>query len=135
MKKFLLIIMSLTTIFMFNGCSSTNNYLLKGCYQSETTSEGYVVVMSVNPDDTTFVQYIQQREVNRGTYDGNEDKIYTLDGDNMSMSITLGKDNSFDITIKTINDGKPITMKNINDVPTYYSTVFDDIDNYKKLLD
>ncbi|MBE6053511.1 MAG: hypothetical protein E7212_06290 [Clostridium sartagoforme] len=135
MKKFMLLILSLTSIFIFCSCTTTDNSSLKGFYQSERTTDGYVVQISIQPDENSFVEYIDNREVNSGTYDELSDKKYKLNGDNQTIEIILDKNNSFEIIIKKINSGNPILLKNIDKVPGYFTTEFDDIDKYKLLLE
>lgn len=54
---------------------------------------------------------------------------------NKTSKITLDKDDSFEVLIKKLNGGNPIQMKNIDKVPAYSSTKFDDVEIYKKLLE
>ena len=107
---------------------------LCGFYQS-STSEGYNIQISVQPEDKSFVEYINNREVNSGTYEALSDKKYKLVGDNRTIEIDLTKNNSFEVIIKKLNDEKPIVLKNVNEAPVYYSTKFNDIDKYKALLE
>ncbi len=51
------------------------------------------------------------------------------------LEITLKSNNSFDLIVKKLNDGKPITLKNVDATPAYIGTEFDDVDEYKTLLE
>lgn len=135
MKKFIVLILSLLSVFIFSSCTTTNTSSFQGFYQSERTTDGYVVQISIQPDENSFVEYIDNREVNSGTYDVLSDKKYKLNGDNQTVEIALDKNNSFEIIIKKVNSGNPIVLKNIDKVPGYFTTEFDDVDKYKLLLE
>ena len=134
MKKFMVLIISLMSFFILSSCTTTNNSSLQGFYQSERTTDGYVIQISIQSDENSFVQYIDNREVNSGTYDELPDKKYKLKGDNQTIEITLDENNSFEIITKKVNGGNPIILKNVDKVPGYFTTEFDDIDKYKLLL-
>ncbi|MEH7225774.1 hypothetical protein V7112_18335 [Bacillus sp. JJ1566] len=127
---FLPVIMVLLII----GCSSNTTPPLKGGYQSEHV-EGYIVLMTFQPGDHTFVEYIDNREVDKGTYEKVENNVYKLNGEMQEIEITLNSDNSFDLIVKKLNDGKPINLKNVNATPVYFGTEFDDVEEYKSLLE
>ena len=135
MKKIIILMLSLISIFIFCSCSKTNKSSLQGFYQSERTTDGYVVQISIQPDENSFVEYIDNREVNSGTYDVLSDKKYKLNGDNQTIEITLDENNSFEIIIKKVNSGNPIVLKNIDKIPADFTTGFDDVDKYKLLLE
>lgn len=134
MKKVLIIILSLISILIFYGYTNINNGTLRGFYQSERTSEGYIIQISIQPDENSFVQYIDNREVNNGTYNELDNNKYALVGEDKTIEISLDRNNSFKIISKKINGGNPIVMKNVAKVPAYFSTEFDDITKYKELL-
>ena len=135
MKKFMVLIISLMSFFILSSCTTTNNSSLQGFYQSERTTDGYVIQISIQSDENSFVQYIDNREVNSGTYDELPDKKYKLKVDNQTIEITLDENNSFEIITKKVNGGNPIILKNVDKVPGYFTTEFDDIDKYKLLLE
>ena len=111
MKKFMVLIISLMSFFILSSCTTTNNSSLQGFYQSERTTDGYVIQISIQSDENSFVQYIDNREVNSGTYDELPDKKYELKGDNQTIEITLDENNSFEIITKKVNGGNPIILK------------------------
>lgn len=111
-----------------------NNTSLEGFYQSKNTSEGYTVQISIDTEENNFVEYINNREVNRGTYELLGSKNYKLVGDSKVFEISLSRNNSFEIIIKKLNDGNPIVMKNVSVTPVYYPSNFDDIEKYKSLI-
>nr|WP_304214402.1 hypothetical protein [Fredinandcohnia onubensis] len=116
------------------GCASNNTPLLKGSYQSEHVN-GYIVQMTFQPEDHSFIVYIDNREVDKGTYEELEDGLYKINGELQEFEITLNGDNTFDLNVKKLNDGKPITLKNVDATPVYIGTEFDDVDEYKSLLE
>ncbi|MEH7388493.1 hypothetical protein V7147_24305 [Bacillus sp. JJ1521] len=90
--------------------------------------------MTFQPADNSLIEYIDNREVDKGTFEKLENGLYKINGDLQEFEITLNNDNSFGLIVKKINDGKPINMKNIDEVPIYISTEFDDVDEYISLL-
>nr|WP_304214413.1 hypothetical protein [Fredinandcohnia onubensis] len=62
------------------GCASNKTPLLKGAYQSEHVN-GYIVQMTFQPEDHSFVEYIDNREVDKGTYEELEDGLYKINGE------------------------------------------------------
>lgn len=132
-KIFSILIFSITLILI--GCSSRSNLTLNGFYQSDAVN-GYHVQISFNKTDHSFVEYIDNREVNKGMYEIlKKDNTYKLSSDEQNFEISLKEDNSFDLIINQLNNGKPINMKYINGEPSNFETKFDDIEEYKKLLD
>ncbi len=134
MRK-LLTAISLVIVLILAGCTPAIIPDLKGFYQSEREGIGYTVVLTFQPDDHSFVEYIDNREVDRGTYEETENNGYMIKSDKQNFEISVSDDNSFEIVIKKLNEGKPIELKNIDDTPTYFSTEFDDVDTYEALLD
>ncbi|MRH43518.1 hypothetical protein GH741_12595 [Aquibacillus halophilus] len=137
MKKKIFGILFVTTVLvlLLGGCASSNIIpALKGGYQSKNVN-GYIVQMSFQPDDNSFIEYIDNREVDKGTYEELRTGLYKINGDLQEFEITLNSDNSFDIIVKGLNKGQPIEMKNIDDIPVYFSTKFNDVDKYKSLLE
>lgn len=135
MKKILVLIITLMALsigyFMLSYSNSTQ---LKGSYKSSNPDNKNIVLITVDPEDNTFVQYIDQRKVDEGSVMENSDKSYTFKGSKQEFDITLNGDNSFDIFIEKINGSEPIKLKNITEHGTYYSTDFGDEEEYKKLL-
>ena len=135
MRKIILTVLLLAIILMHGGCTSNTKPALKGFYQSEKDINGYFVQISIQQNDNRFVEYIDNREIDRGTYEKAENNVYKIKSDKQTFEITLNDNNSFDIFIKKLNDGNPIRMKNVSDTPTTFPTIFDDVDEYKTLLD
>lgn len=135
MKKILFLIISIACLLILSGCRNINSVVLRGSYQSERTSDGYIVQISIYSDENSFVEYIDNREVNKGTFDIIEGKKYNLVGDNQNIEINLDKNNSFEITMKKVNDGNPILMKNLGDLPVKFDSRFNDTEEYEKLLE
>ncbi|MGK0467387.1 hypothetical protein [Clostridium sp.] len=97
---------------------------------------GYFIVISIQQQENSFVEYIDNREVDRGNYEVSKNNVYKMKGDKQNFEITLNDDNSFEIIVEKLNDGKSIQMENIDDdIPIYFSTKFDDVDKYRSLLD
>lgn len=136
MKRNIFSILIFSVTLLLIGCSSSKaNLPLHGFYQSDPVN-GYHVQISFNKTDNSFVEYIDNREVDKGNYEiSKKDNTYKLSSDRQNFEISLKEDNSFDLTINQLNKGKPINMKNISDMPSSFGTEFDDIEEYKKLLD
>jgi len=134
-KKLKLIIILIATIFILWILFTKKNLLLKGFYQSEMI-EGYFIQMLVREKDNSFVEWIDNREVDRGTYEKLNDKSYRFKSNRQNFEITLNNDNSFEIVVKKLNDGNPIIIKNIktDDVRIGFGK-FEDVEEYKSLLD
>lgn len=91
--------------------------------------------MAIQPEEKTFVEYIDNTEVDRGTYQKKSDSVYLFKGKKQELEITLSPEDSFYVTVSQLNEGKPIELKNTDKVPTYFPTEFDDAEEYEKLLD
>ncbi|MCT4592670.1 MAG: hypothetical protein N4A57_00130 [Anaeromicrobium sp.] len=133
MKKSKLIILSIAIIFILWGFISKTP-TLKGFYQSEVN--GYHIQILIREEDNSFVEWIDNREVDRGTYEKVDTSLYTIKGNKQSFELTLNDDNSFEIVINKLNNGNPISMKNISTDDYRISFgKWDDVDKYKSLLD
>lgn len=108
---------------------------MKGFYQSTKNIDDYFVQISIWKDDSTFVEYIDNREVDRGTYEKVKKNVYKLKSEKQNFEITLNKGRSFEIIVKKLNGGKPIIMEKIDTVPTNFPQRFNDVDEYRSLLD
>lgn len=128
----MLTILPLAIILVLGGCAKPT---LKGFYQTEKDVNGYFVQISIHQEDNSFVEYISNREVDRGTYEKLENNTYKMKSDKQSFEITLNNDDSFEITIKKLNDGNPIKMKKMDNTPITFPAIFVDVDEYKTLLD
>ena len=134
MRK-ILTALSLVIILLLVGCTSNTKPILKGYYQSEREGIGHVVAISFQQDHSRFIEYIDNREVDRGTYEKIKDNVYEIKSDKQNLEVTLNAKNSFEIIIKKLNNGKPIQLKNVSDTPVEFPTKFDDVDKYKGFLD
>lgn len=132
MLKKALAIFYFFTILAIGGCTSTVKPTLHGYYQSKDVS-GYIIGISFQQDDNTFVKYIDNREVDKGTYEMLDDNQYLLKGEIKEDKIKLEEDNSFEISINKINNSKPIKIEFVNKTPQYFKQQFDDIEEYKSL--
>lgn len=132
MKKILVGLM-LSFSLLIVGCNPPQPEL-KGGYQSDKHYSGHMVQLSFQPEDDTFVYYIDNREVDKGTYALKEPGVYELNGDNQAIDIHLSTDNSFALYINQLNGNDPIIMNNLGDVPVYFGTEFDDVEEYEALL-
>lgn len=90
--------------------------------------------MAIQSQENTFVEYIDNREVDRGIFEKKSDNTYLLKSDKQTFEITLSPEDSFDISIDQINGEEPMELKNIDKVPTYFSVEYDDVEEYEKLL-
>lgn len=132
--KKIVIALSLIINLILVGCTSNTQAKLEGTYQSDIDSNGYIVQIAVQPDDNSFVEYISNREVDRGTYEQKQNNIYKLKSKKQNFEIALNDDNSFEIIIDQLNEKKTIELKNIDKTPMYFSTNFDDVEKYEELL-
>ncbi|ABR48413.1 hypothetical protein Amet_2255 [Alkaliphilus metalliredigens QYMF] len=133
MKKSKFIILLIVIVVVIWGFVSKNPNL-KGFYQSEVN--GYHIQMLIRKEDNSFVEWIDNREVDRGTYEKVDTNSYRIKSNKQSFEIGLNDDNSFEIIINKLNDGKPIIMKNITkDDHRVSFGEWDDVDEYESLLD
>lgn len=124
MKLHIKTILAVLALLLLAACSESPK--LKGFYQSEMI--GYdIVQISIYDDKNEFIEYISNREVNRGTYTEKEDGSYLFDGDELDFEIQLNSDNSFELSLPKLSGSDAILMKNISDVPVEF-------DEYKALL-
>lgn len=91
--------------------------------------------MGIQPGDHTFAEYIDNREVGRGTYEEKSENVYSFKSAKQKFEIILTSEDSFEIVVNQLNDKKSIQLKNVDKVPTHFSTDFDDVEEYKKLLE
>lgn len=131
--KIVKFIFSVFIILLLEGCSPDLVPPLGGFYQSER-AEGYIVQMGIQPEDNSFVEYIENREVDRGTYEEKSDNTYLFKGEKQEFEITLSPEDSFEVVIEQINNGEAIELKNMDKTPGYISTKFDDVEKYEELL-
>jgi hypothetical protein len=134
MKKFTLIILLVLIILVILRCLSIEP-TLRGFYQSDEVN-GYYIQILFREKDNSFVEWISNREVDRGTFTKIDTNYYIIKGNKQNFEITLNGDNSFEISINKLNIGNPFTMKNISseDHNRGFGN-FDDVDEYKYLLD
>lgn len=132
MRKIKVLLISVMFLLLV-GCFSNPYPTLRGSYQSERV-EGYIIQFAVQPEDNTFVQYIDNRAVAHGVVEKKSDNTYLFKGDKQEFETTLSPDNTFEVSIAQINDGEPIELENLGHAPTYFSTEFDDVEEYEELL-
>ena len=87
--KKIVITLSLIINLILVGCTSNTPATLEGTYQSDIDNSGYIVQIAFQPDDNSFVEYISNREVDRGTYEEKESNIYILKSDKQNFEIAL----------------------------------------------
>ena len=107
---------------------------LIGFYQSDGDVNGCYVQLSIWRKETGFTLFIDNREVSKGIFKKYEDNTYELNGDEKNFTIKLEHDNTFEIVISKLNNGKPIQMINMSYVPMGFPTEFNDEEKYKELL-
>lgn len=133
MKKTIVIII-LLVFFIIAWSYSTNNHILRGFYQTEV--DGYHIQMLFQLADQSFIQWIDNRQVDQGSYEKIDTNLYRISSELQNFEISLNRDNSFSLIISQLNSGEPIMMQNIT--PKDHSISFGewgDIDKYKSLLD
>ena len=106
---------------------------LMGSYQS-TMIDGHIIEVSFQRADGSFVEYIDCRLVNGGTYRELEEGVYLCDGDSADFAAAVGRSGSFLVTVPGLNGGEPVRLKKIDDVPSYCGTVYGDEEEYRALL-
>lgn len=129
MKQKLLIVISFLVILLMVWCTNNKTQTLHGFYQSENV-DGHFIQISFQREDNTFVQYIDNIEVNKGMYEHLEDNIYMLKGDKKDLKINL-EDDFFNISIDKLNDGKSIKIKKVGNTPSYFESEFSDSEREK----
>ncbi|MGL5753233.1 MAG: hypothetical protein ACRCXT_22005 [Paraclostridium sp.] len=136
MKKRLIMVIAIITTIVIVGCSNLTNPALQGFYQS-TMKNGYHIQFSFESDEDTFVAYINNIEINKGTYEALGDGNYILKGDTEELEIKLEENDSFNLSmenlIEKLNEGEPIQVKNIDKTPTYFEQVFSE--EYKEAIE
>ncbi len=111
---------------------------LKGFYQSEWisctgTDESQILQISIW-ENGGFVEYITNRCVNQGSYEGIGEGKYHFDGDEIDFDIYLRENNSFEIQLAKLNNGNSIQMQNISNIPCTFGTGWTDAEEFKSYL-
>ncbi|SEK49833.1 hypothetical protein SAMN04488700_1642 [Carnobacterium iners] len=133
MKKIVISLLLMISIVLV-GCSPDTASVLEGSYQNETVEDGHFVSLAFYPDDSSFVELIDNRKVDSGTFEKKSDNIYLVKSEKQEFEIILDKDYTFEITLDQLNDGKPFQPKNTSKDPGEIATEFDDVEEYEKLL-
>lgn len=132
MKKSTIILVSILIILIIWGFASWQPSL-KGFYQVE--KNGYHVQMLFREEDNSFVEWIDNREVDRGTFTKTNKNIYEIKSNLQEFEIELNKDNSFEIIVKKLNDGNPFIIRNITtDDHRMSFGEWDGVEEFKGLL-
>lgn len=135
MKKLKFIVLTIAIILILWSLFSKTDPLLKGFYQSEMIGN-HIIQILVREEDNSFVEWINNREVDRGTYEKLDEKSYKINSNRQSFEIILNDDNTYEIVINKLNGGNPIIMKNITtDDHRIDFGKFEDVDVYKSILD
>lgn len=136
MKQKLFLIIFFIFILLITGCTTHKEPTLHGFYQSERIND-YVIQISFDKEEHTFVEYISNIEINKGTYENLENHTYLLKGNNHDINITLEKANSFDVSINKLNGEEPIKLKKTDHLPIEFDSKFSDeqIEEIQNLLD
>lgn len=132
-KKLGFILIPFFLIFSLLLSCEPNITSLKGTYISQDIKDK-VIQISVDKSKKSFVQYINQRKVDEGTFKEKANNLYIFESELQSFEITLTKENEFDIFIEKVDDKNNIKLKNSSDIPVYYSTNFEDEKEYIKLI-
>lgn len=132
-KKSIFILIPLTLIMLSLVSCGNGNKKFKGTYISEEIN-GKVIQITINSEDNSFVEYINQRKVDEGSFKEKENNVYILEGNIQNFEITLNEDNCFNIFIKKISDEEPIELKNSSEIITGYTTDFGDEEEYIELI-
>ncbi|MEG1930376.1 MAG: hypothetical protein RR131_04485 [Anaerovorax sp.] len=130
-KKILLVLIVIAAVLIIYSLVKAPT--LKGFYQSELV-DGYTIQLTIDKGEKKFIEYIDNRDVNSGTYTKNEDGSYEFNGKRQDFKIHLNHDNTFHLTIQKLNGGQPILLKNISKTPAYFTYDWDDLKKYRALL-
>ncbi|MGL4338026.1 MAG: hypothetical protein ACRCST_14125, partial [Turicibacter sp.] len=123
MKEKLGRIISLLFILLLMGCATQKKITLQGVYQSELIDQ-YIVQLSFDKNDQTFIEYINNIDVNKGTYELWDDNTYLLKGDNQTITIKLDETDSFEMVFSKLNERKPIKLIKNGPLPTIFDSKF-----------
>ncbi len=133
-KKNIILIVIVLAIVTIARSFSPKSQNLRGFYQKEV--DGYHLQMLFQEADNNFIEWIDNRQVDKGTYEKIGDNLYKINSELQNMEIELNEDNSFELIISELNNGEVILMENIT--PKDHSVSFgefDDIEEYRSLLD
>lgn len=119
---------------MLVGCSTDTTSVLAGSYQNEATINGHFICLAFYPDNSRFVELIDNRKVDSGTFEKKSGHTYSLKSEKQEFEIILNQDDTFEITLDQLNDGKPFQLKNTSKDPGEIVTAFEDVEEYEKLL-
>ena len=134
MKKLRFVLMIILMVSIFIGCGQKQQ-VLKGAYQSDLSKVGYAILLSFSQEDNSFVEYINNRKVDSGTFEEVESNTYRLLSEKQDFEIVLNEDDVFDISLKKINGGEPVQMIKVGDIPIEFADEFNDVEEYQELLD
>lgn len=133
-KKNTIILVIVLAIVIIGRNYSSKSHNLRGFYQKEVS--GYHIQMLFQEADNNFIEWIDNRPVDKGTYEKIDDNLYRISGELQNLEIELRKDNSFELIISKLNNGEPILMENIT--PKDHSVSFgewNDVEEYRSLID
>ncbi|MGL4372402.1 MAG: hypothetical protein ACRCS6_01375 [Turicibacter sp.] len=123
MKEKLGRIISLLFILLLMGCATQKKITLQGFYQSELIDQ-YIIQLSFDKNDQSFIEYINNIDVNKGTYELWDDNTYLLKGDNQTITIKLDETDSFEMVFSKLNDGNSIKLIKNGPLPTIFDSEF-----------
>ena len=135
MKRIYLLLIITMLVFTLIACGQKPQPDLKGSYQSTAGKAEYVITLSFDLNDNVFFEYIDNRQVDTGTFEKMKGNTYQLKSERQDFEIVLNRDNIFEITLAKLNNGKPLQIKNVDDIPVSFGNQYNDIDKYKALLD
>lgn len=134
MKKLCTALILALLIAAFAGCGQAQPEL-KGGYQNDQAEDGYCVTLSFDPADGSFMEFIDNRKVDAGTFEKIDAGTYRLTSERQEFEIVLSEDNVFEITLAKVNGGAPLQMTNRDDIPVEFVDQYDDEEKYQALLD
>lgn len=124
--------MGLAVVVILGGCGIKP--VFEGIYQNEKEVNGYFIQLAVDSQDNSFVLYINNRQVNAGTYKEEKDNLYAMNGNLQDFEVSLKKDNSFQFLNNKISKGNSIKLKNMGRETINFPIVFGDEKEYEQLL-
>lgn len=114
------------------GCGEKENPIPKGIYESEKI-HGYTVQMVIK-DEWQFVEYIDSRPVQEGTYQEDEEGYLFL-GDQTEFAVQLSENGTLEFSISSIDRNQDLQLKKTGGDPKQFEEITEGISHYRTLLE
>ena len=114
-----------------SGCGESEKLIPNGIYESEKI-HGYTVQMTIE-DDGQFVEYIDNRPVQSGSYT-KEEETYVFEGDQTTFEVSLTEEETLEFSIPSIDNSNAIILEKTGNDPDAFEEETQGISNYRTLL-